>query len=303
VLEGLFGLVESYAAQALDAFLNDPAGLSEGDRADLAYLIVLQEQRVPGFLGEFTARIEQMGTMKAAIDLANIKGPKNKRRRGLEASRALVEGRVRMVPSRELVLTTMLQSLAAAPLVAQIPWTLFRATEGSFVCSDRPVTKADLAAPHKWSGAAWLSSPSVNTTMPLTPTACLRISPGDPDRLAVRGTRRQSERINLRTYGWATRFVYGASRGILEELHAYAVAHPDEVPAPSPQRAVIFEDLATADPAVASANAARGWDPTLMMHESDGTFRTVSYRVIDTIQDARDAVSPRPQVGDVTERS
>jgi hypothetical protein len=86
----------------------------------------------------------------------------------------------------------------------------------------------------------------------------LRISPGDRDHLAVRNTKRQVRSINLRTYGWATRYVYGPSAEALTELHEFALADPDDVPRRTPHRHVILEDPEIADPALLPFGAGAG---------------------------------------------
>ena len=48
-----------------------------------------------------------------------------------------------------------------------------------------------------------------------------------------------------------------------------------------------------ADPAVADANEAKGWDRYLVVREDDGTERLMSYEVIDSLEDAMAAISPR----------
>ena len=151
----------------------------------------------------------------------------------------------------------------------------------------------DPTPPHKFSGAAWLSSPFAVTTMPLSSAACLRICPSDRGHFTDRGVSRQVDLINLRTYGWARRFIYGSSSEVLEALHARAVADPKAVPAPTKKRMVLLEDLSTADPEVAQRNRGRGWDPYIIQREEDGSYRTMSYEVIDSIEDAQQAVAPR----------
>jgi hypothetical protein len=125
-------------------------------------------------------------------------------------------------------------------------------------------------APENVSAAAWLSSEFATVTMPLSSRACLRTCPNDRHHFSERYTTTQIDRINLRTYGWATRYVYGPSQEILNTLHARALAEPEAVPAPTKKRHVILEDLDTADPAVAERNAARGWDRHIAVRQEDG---------------------------------
>jgi hypothetical protein len=58
---------------------------------------------------------------------------------------------------------------------------------------------------------------------------------------------------------------------------------------------VLLEDPRTADPAIADRNAARGWPRYIEQQSEDGTSRAMSYEVIETEDDARRAVAPRPR--------
>jgi len=295
LIEALLALGENYAAQALDRFLAHPEELTEDDRLDLAFFVGMQEQRGPGFLTELKARMEESATMHAAVRLTNVRDSTKHQRQAQELRDDLTAGRVYLEMPMNNVLKMMLETFAPiAFIVRDMPWTLLTTTgDDRFVCSDWPVTKHDAAPSHSWSAAAWLSSPTVRTTFPLSSKACLRISPGDRDHLAGRNTKRQVRSINLRTYGWATRYVYGPSAEALTELHEFALANPDDVPRRTPHRHVILEDLETADPAVADRNEARGRPRTLAVRQRDGSFRAMSYEVIDSIDDARRAIGPR----------
>lgn len=212
----------------------------------------------------------------------------------------MVAGRITLVPSKEALLEMTLNGLAfTASTIFDLPWTLLRANDDAqrFVSSDRPLTMFDPAPPHKWSAPAWLSSDHVAAALPLSSGACLRISPRDRPGLQVRWTSKQVERINRFTYGWATRYVYAGSRAQLEGLKDWAATARAELPAPIPKRMVFLEDLETADPAVADANQARGWDRYLDVRQDDGTVRLMSYEVIDSVEDAMKAVAPREEVG------
>jgi NAD-dependent dihydropyrimidine dehydrogenase PreA subunit len=298
IIEGFISVAENFAAPSLGRLLNAPASFTDEDRGNLAFLLAIQEQRAPGWLVEFEERIAQAGTMWATVELANRPGAKGMKRRAREAAAALTSGAVTIKPTRGNVLGMTLMGLSATVGPAYgLPWTLYRAREGAFITSDRPLTMHDPNPPHKFSGAAWMSSDFATVTMPLSSKACLRTCPSDPHRFAERYTSRQVERINLRTYGWATRYVYGRSAELLEDLHARAVTDPGAVPAPTKKRHVILEDLSTADPAVAERNRARGWDPYLSIREEDGSHRVVSYEVIDSDEDARRVVSPRAPRG------
>jgi hypothetical protein len=307
-VEGLFGLAENYASASLGALLGggQTPQVSEGDRANIAFLLSAQEQRVPGALKDLRMNMVIAGSTFAAVEMANIKGSRRTRRRGHEGYQALLDGQVSLEPSAEAVLEMAVTALdRTAHVIFELPWTLLRAKPGAgtFISSDRPLTMFDPTPPHKFSAPGWLSSENVAAAMPLSSSACLRISPRDGARLSVRQTARQVDRINRFTYGFADRYVYGPSPAQLRELHASAQAAPEAVPAPIPKRMVLLEDLETADPDVADANAARGWDRYLMVRQPDGSERPMSYEVINSLEDAMTAIRPREPSGSAGSRN
>jgi hypothetical protein len=308
VIEGFYAVAEGFAAPALKRFLADPANLSDRDRGDLAFLVAIQEQRTPGFLAEQKETITHAGITFLATQLASLKGPKGKRRKAQEAYEALTVGGVRIIPPDQEVLRLSFTMLAeSSQIVNFLPWTLLTATEGMFICSDRPLTMYDQDPPYPFSAPAWASSPVVESTLPLSRDKCLRISPRQHQRIAVQQTVKQVERINRRTYGSATRYVYGPSAEVLEDLYALAQAEPDAIPVPVRKSMVLFEDIETADPLVGDANVARGWPRHV--EDPKGSGRMLSYEVLDSEEAARRSVAPRPdatlegfKAGDMRER-
>jgi len=293
IIEGFFSLAETFAADALDGLVRDGENLTEHDRSDLAFLAAIQEQRAPGYLDELKIMLRHAALTDSVVHLTNVKG--KRRKEAVETRDALVEGRIRLEPPDQEALTQATQALTATWLAIKLmPWTVLKAKPAyRFVCSDRPLTMYDPTPPHPWSAPAWESSPLVESTLPVGRDLCLRIGPSQPKRLSVKETTKQVDRINLRTYGWATRYVYGPSPDLLERLHERA----DQAPRPIRKRPVMLEDADRADPAVADRNAARGWPRYIDMPDNTGTMRTFSYEVIDTDDDARRSVSPwSPQV-------
>jgi Protein of unknown function (DUF4238) len=288
VIEGFFSLAETFAREALDGLVRDGENLTEHDRSDLAFLAAIQEQRAPGFLDELKIGIRQAALTKFAVDLTNVKG--KKREEAIETRDALIKGRIMLEPPYQEALTQAILVLTATWLAINLlPWTVLKAKPGHlFVCSDRPLTMHDPTPPFPWSAPAWESSPLVESTLPLGRDLCLRIGPSQPKRLSMKETTRQVDRINLRTYGWATRYVYGPSADLLERLYERA----DEAPRPIRKRLVMLEDADRADPAAADRNAARGWPRYIGIEDDQGNIRQVSYEVIDTDDDARRSVSP-----------
>ncbi len=295
VIEGFYAVGEGFAAPALKRFLADPANLSDRDRGDLAFLVAIQEQRTPGFLAEQKETITHAGITFLATQLASMKGSKGKRRKAQEAYEALTGGGVRIIPPDQEVLRLSFTMLAeSSQIVNFLPWTLLTATEGAFICSDRPLTMYDQIPPYPFSAPAWMSSPVVEATLPLSRNACLRISPRQRERIAIKPTAKQVERINRRTYGSATRFVYGPSAEVLDDLYALAQAEPDAIPVPVRKSMVLFEDIETADPKVGDEHVARGWPR--YVGDPGGSGRMLSYEVLDSEEAARRSVAPRPNV-------
>lgn len=287
VIEGFFALAENFASTALGGLVRDEEKLSNRDRGDLAFVIAIQEQRAPGFLEEFKMGLQEQALAQGAAYLANIKG--KKRRRALESYDALVNSRIMIMPPDQEVLRLATAALGeTAQLINFLPWTVLKAKGALFVCSDRPLTMFDLTPPYPWSAPAWWSSQMVESTLPLGRDICLRIGPNQPRRLTIKDTTAQVDRINLRTYGWATRYVYGPSPEVLEGLHERA----DKAPKPIRKTMVLLEDTSTADPAVAERNAARGW-PGLIA-DPGGSGRMMSYEVIDSDEAVRRSIRARP---------
>jgi hypothetical protein len=297
-IEGVFALAENYAAKPLEMLqgVHPNPSLRPSDRGNIAYLIAAQQQRVPSALEDLRANMIIAASTFAAVEMANTKGSKRERRRGVETYEAMVGGELSLQPSADAVLEQAFISLGnTAQTIFRLPWTLFRARPdpGNFVCSDQPLTMYDPSPPHKFSAPGWISSENVAAALPISSSACLRISPRDRLLFSVRPTSRHVDRINRFTYGFASRWVYGSSRQLLESLHHWAQSAPGEVPAPIPKRLVLLEEVATADPAVAEANAARGWDRYLAVRQNDGSERLMSYEVIDSLDDAMKAIAPQ----------
>jgi hypothetical protein len=293
IVEALFGLSENFAAPSLKGLLRGPENLTDGNRGNLAFLIAIQEQRAPGFMQEHKESVTHAGITRLAVELANMQGPKGKRRKAQEAYEALTAGRVKITPAKEMLLSLSLAMLAyAAKLIYELPWTLLTTTEGNFVCSDRPLTMHDPTPPFPGAAPAWVSSEMVEATMPMSTKACLRISPRGHARLNVQPTTKQVDRINLRTYGWATRYIYGPSVEALELLHEIAVADPSSAPQPIKKALVMLEDQSTADPEIARRNVARG-RPRYIRDLSGESDRLMSYEVVESEDDARRSVAPR----------
>jgi hypothetical protein len=294
IVEAFFSLAETFGVAALEALVSNPEELSNRDRGDLAFLAAIQEQRVPGFLAEQKENLSFGAIMHSGVEMANMKGSRRKQREAREAYEALVDGSITIEAPDQEVLTMSLQMLVESCQVANaLPWTILRATEGAFVCSDRPLTMYDPSPKFPFSAPGWMSSPMVESTMPVTRELCLRIGPSQRHWLSVKPTTRQVERVNLRTYGWASRYIYGRSPELLKRLHATAAADPERVPKPIKKRLVILNDPSTSNPEVTARNVARGWPRYVVHEEEDGRRVLHCYEVIESEEDARRSIAAR----------
>jgi hypothetical protein len=102
---------------------------------------------------------------------------------------------------------------------------------------------------YPFSGNGLRSSPTCFSLMPLGPDLCLRFDQSGA-LLEQRRASRQIDDTNLRSYGWAQRFVYGRDRRVLEDLRQRALAAPELVPTPRPDPQVICEEADPNDPSV-----------------------------------------------------
>jgi hypothetical protein len=84
--------------------------------------------------------VTHAGITYLATQLANVEGPKGKKRKAMEAYEALTDGSVRIEPPDQEVLTLSLNILAEmSQLINVLPWTLLKATEGAFIAPTVPL--------------------------------------------------------------------------------------------------------------------------------------------------------------------
>jgi Protein of unknown function (DUF4238) len=291
-LEGFFALVEMHAADSIRRLHDDAVGLSEGDRANISLFLALQEGRTPGGHDRMLEQVTTMGRLQLEVLLENPDAFRKKRWRGHSASEldrlrrdslaSLRAGRLKLRATKELTLRLILDTWLerAAPIHA-MSWVALRADGDEFVIGDRVVTMVDPTPRFPWSGNGWLSSPNAYATVPLSPNLCLRLNqPGRWAPIAERKTSRQIQRTNLRSYGWADRYVYGHSRKVLEDLHELARAEPDRLERRRPSPQVILEEADPNDPTVGQEHPP-GYPRGLWITDDDGSQRWCSYELVD----------------------
>jgi hypothetical protein len=307
-LEGFFSLVETHAADSIRALHDDPLALSEGDRANISLFLALQEGRTPGGSNRILHAANALGRLQLELLLKSPqafgKSYRGKSAADVEQLRKdalakLRDGRLEVSTTKELTLRTMLDTWLerAAPIHA-MSWLVFRAQGGEFVIGDRVVTMFDPTPRFPWSGNGWLSSECAFATVPLSPDLCLRLDQPGGTWIAERNCATQIERINMRSYGWADRYVYARSRQVLENLYSLARADPERVERGRTSPHVILEEADPGDPTV-GAKHPLGYPRGLWITDDDGTQRWCSYELLDTDAPPDDAQGApgRPRVG------
>lgn len=285
--EGYLALVESHAAPALRHLLDDPATLTSGERATIAFFIAFQTMRTPA-AEQLITTVANAAFQSAASELYSDRQAFAERHREyfrdgatdeeIEAFRQetlaqVRDGRLRLSGRAAALSTGLVHAIDNVPTLIEFDWTLLRAPGGGFITSDRGFAIHDSAPPFPWSFQALLSSDHTETTVPLSDDACLLMRPLPMGcRLAVRdASPREVETINLRTFGWASEHVYGRTQGTLVAVRTATRRRAVDVIRPKPFCQVPLLELDPDDDSIANANVRRGWPPQL--RNSQGEFR------------------------------
>lgn len=149
----------------------------------------------------------------------------------IEQIKAFRDGRATVTLPDTAPFQAMLTSVSGvAAGVAQMDWTVLVASS-EFITSDRGLAMWDAELPAS-RGNAWESSPAAETTVPVSPNACLTLTPG-AGAFSVRQVDATTvDAINLRTYGWAEKMVVGTSERVLRTVHQAATSDPTRVSRP-----------------------------------------------------------------------
>lgn len=279
-IEGFFARVESHAAPALKRMHEDPLTLSGGDRATLSYFFAVQTQRTPAAAARITAAGNALLQTLAGSELSDPEefAKKYQNHFGredppgeieafrLKTIRAARAGDVSLAdPGGAAFAMGIKLAVDQSLIIFEFDWTVLRCP-GAFVASDRGFAIHDPAPKYPWSTQGLLSSPKVETTIPLSTDICLVLRPIGRGIGVQDIPPNHAEGVNLRTYGWADSYVFGASRGVLEATRDAAEKRPEDVIRPKPHHHVTLIDADPDDESFAEENRRRGWPPQLM-HE------------------------------------
>jgi Protein of unknown function (DUF4238) len=283
--EGYLALVETHAAPAIRRLLDDPSALSPPDRATIAFFVALQTMRTPAAAQQITEIVNATFRMAASERFSDraafatsyreqygdAASDDEVERFRQEVIASVREGRVRLTTPHGGAFAVGLTSAAEqVPMLFAFDWTLLRA-EGGFVTSDRAFAIHDPTPEYPWQPQAICSSPGSETTLPLSDRECLLVRPALEGGLVVQHVSAEAvETINLRTFGWADRHVFGATQEDLVAARQACRRRRADVVRPKPFCHVALLEPDPDDSSLAERNIQRGW-PGQLTH--DGTLR------------------------------
>jgi hypothetical protein len=247
-IETYMSVIEQYAADPIKRLGAAPEGITDEDRWTVAFFLALQQGRTPPGLADherlavFAAR-EFLRARRARLDDFEAVAAAHRRHINPAASddeiRAFAEEQKQAMldpdgpvqPAPEAAFQSLALNVSRIALtVAALDWTLLKSKE-EFIENDRGLAMWDPNLPAT-RGNMWESSATAETTVPLAPYVCLKLTPGDSGYAVMPADAATVDAINLRTYGWAAEKVFGTSTGVVRGVHAKAQADPASVPAP-----------------------------------------------------------------------
>jgi hypothetical protein len=107
------------------------------------------------------------------------------------------------------------------------------------------------------------------------------MTPGDCGLSVATSGRAQVRRLNLMTYGWAERFIFGTTQATVTRVRQQARSHPADVVRRKSNKQVVLVPAEHHDPAVTAEYVRRGWPRGFYFRDEDGRQRLMSYVVID----------------------
>ena len=234
--EHLLGRIEAEAAPIIARLAEPGHQPSAQDRSILGLFVVMQRLRTP-FGREWIKQIDELLALEQAkVDLRNAAEgaagaePHISREEAAQALADLAGGSlfVESPPSRQTALMFMTWQEQAAILVNQCEWAVFRApAHCEFVLSDNPVVHFDPTLERVDGGLGFASSGYAHTSFPVDPRFCICLRPlGHPQWSDGPTDAHSVEEINLATYAWADRALYGRSQKILSDLRILARETP-----------------------------------------------------------------------------
>jgi hypothetical protein len=250
-VEGWLSVVESYAGPALRRLVETQAAPDKADRFTIAFYVALLGARTPHALQGAQAMSSMFLDLHWGVWSHDSEWfAKLCRDAGVgESAEQIEELRQRMKapgsvsyadPRSEAFRTAISTAGHVAGLGMAMHWTL-RLSETPLVVGDHPVTHYHRERPRfPWTEPTWVSTPTSVTTVPLTTHVALELTPGPRKFDVAELDRDEAALLNLRSYGWASRFVFGESQEALDELRHAAEQDPSAVPRASRLHQVVL---------------------------------------------------------------
>jgi len=253
-VENILAVIEGQAAEYTSRLANGQQ-LTDPERLRLALFIWLQHQRTPQGREWQVYMQEQAAKLCAMKDLCDadkiqqfFKGRGQfKTAEEIEAWRLqtlqdLDDGSlvIKAPHDREVLGMFLMADQGSRLLAAEMSWLGLRAPgTDRFILSDHPITFYDpFAGPSD--PVAWLSSATVQVTLPLDPSLCLVLTPGADTYREIPVDAPTVQEINLRTYAWGHWCIYGSSEAVVQHVHSQARHQRDRVSAFAPRPPTLY---------------------------------------------------------------
>lgn len=245
--EAYFDVWETKAADVIRAMAAEHAPPNSAQRFYTAGFVALLLQRGPVGLGRHEAAWEvgQRAFMNEAIlasketfrsamgdALASMDDEHVERLRCFYVEKWETGEAAVVMPDDWPVLSMIANLDKSIAVVRGMSWRLLIAAEpAAFVISDTPVATYDPVmskADPSW-GSGLMSSDHAETSVPLDPQHCLVLSPAGPSWQCADAATDLVERLNLRTYAWGDRWIYGHSQKAVQGVREDAKRRRGEV--------------------------------------------------------------------------
>lgn len=304
LVESYFSLVEGHAGPAIRRMI-ESGKLPIGDRATIAFYLSLLWARTPGARMASEDLTKQSQLMMFGTQHSDTLSFRNKYREFEEqtgtseplSEEDIEELRVRTIKglqrggdlqivdpggSNSMALLLKVALEVAGLFFEGTEWTLMRSSEGRFVTSDRGLSIYDPTPRFPWSAHAVASSPNSQTMIPMGSDSCLGLLPSREAGFQSRAVRLEEVRlVNLRTYGWADKYIYGSTQDAVVAVRKAAKRYPHLVKKPRPLQFVTLVESQEGDTRLADEHRRRGWPPYLKAPNQDGTPTKFDYMVLD----------------------
>jgi hypothetical protein len=293
-MEAWLGIVEHYAAPALQRLISTRSRPDYADRLTIAFYLALQAGRTPHAVKVASQTSKVVFDAHLALWTHESEAfAEMCRDAGIEETREAIEdlrqrmrqpGYIQMAdPRTEALRVAVETSDELTNTIAPMRWTLLRSDQALLV-GDHPITHHHPEPPlFPWTEPAWRSSPTAESFIPLTTDTVLKMTHAKhrSERVFYDGTLRvaEADELNLHSYGWATRYVFAEDEATLREVRERADADPSAVPRPSRQFQVLTADERAFRRSEPNAQP-EGWPHHVPRRGQNGELEWCRYKVV-----------------------